>query len=225
MSSISEGLLELALPRRKSPAGWTLPPRRRSGVLRSGRGRSPRGSATGSRAGQKSFRPGACFFLHRKPNGVSARNLLVAQANLATTYKALGQLDEAEPLLREVHFGYLRLNGLEHENTLQTANNYASLLFDLNRFEEAKTLLRKAMPVARRFLGDSHQDTLRIRWTYAAVIALDATQGIDDLREAVTTLEDTERIARRVLGGTNPLTEGIESCLRNARAALKARQE
>ena len=68
MSSISEGFDELALPRRKSPAGWTLPPRRRSGVLRFGLGLSPRGSETGSRAGQKSFRPGACFFLHRKPN-------------------------------------------------------------------------------------------------------------------------------------------------------------
>ena len=68
MSSISEGFDELALPRRKSPAGWTEPPRRRSGVLRSGRGRSFRDSATGSRAGQKSFRPGAGFFLHRKPS-------------------------------------------------------------------------------------------------------------------------------------------------------------
>ena len=36
VSSISEGFDELALPRRKSPAGWTEPPRRRSGVLRSG---------------------------------------------------------------------------------------------------------------------------------------------------------------------------------------------
>ena len=27
---------------------------------------------------------------------------------------------------------------------------------------------------------------------------------LDDLREAVTTLEDTERIARRVLGGAHP---------------------
>ena len=95
------------------------------------------------------------------------------------------------------------------------------MLFDLNRFEEAKKLLRKAMPVARRFLGDSHQDTLRSRWTYAAVIALDATRGIDDLREAVTTLEETERIARRVLGGANPMTVGIEGTLKEARDALR----
>ena len=114
MSSISDGFDELALPRRKSPAGWTLPPRRRSGVLRSGLGLSPRGSETGSRAGQKSFRPGACFFLHRKPN-----------------------------------------------------------IFH-------------------------------------------------DLREAVATLEDTERTAWRVMGGAHPITTGIELSLRNARAVLHA---
>ena len=47
---------------------------------------------------------------------------------------------------------------------------------------------------------------------------------LDDLREAVTTLEDTVRIARRVLGGAHPLTEGIERDLQNAQAALAARE-
>jgi len=36
---------------------------------------------------------------------------------------------------------------------------------------------------------------------------------IDDLREAVTTLEDSQRIARRVFGGAHPLTMGIEDSL------------
>jgi len=47
---------------------------------------------------------------------------------------------------------------------------------------------------------------------------------LDDLREGATTLEDTERIARRVLGGAHPLTERIEDALRQARAALRARE-
>ena len=45
-----------------------------------------------------------------------------------------------------------------------------------------------------------------------------------DLREAVTTLEETERTARRVLGGAHPLTDAIEDTLQNARAALRARE-
>ena len=47
---------------------------------------------------------------------------------------------------------------------------------------------------------------------------------LEDLREAVTTLEDTERTARRVLGGARPLTIEIEKELRDARAALRARE-
>ena len=41
---------------------------------------------------------------------------------------------------------------------------------------------------------------------------------------AVATLEETERTARRVLGGAHPATEGIEFHLREARAALRARE-
>ena len=47
---------------------------------------------------------------------------------------------------------------------------------------------------------------------------------LDDLRAAVTTLEDTERTARRVLGGAHPLTKGMEAELPRARAALRARE-
>ena len=47
---------------------------------------------------------------------------------------------------------------------------------------------------------------------------------LDDFREAVTTLEETERTARRVLGGAHPVTAGIERHLRVARATLRARE-
>ena len=52
----------------------------------------------------------------------------------------------------------------------------------------------------------------------------DTDATLDDLREAVTTIEDVERTARRVLGGAHPLTSAIEGDLRNARAALAARE-
>ena len=45
-----------------------------------------------------------------------------------------------------------------------------------------------------------------------------------DADQSVTTLEDTERIARGGLGDTHPTTEGIENSLQNARAALHARE-
>ena len=81
------------------------------------------------------------------------------------------------------------------------------------------------MPVARRVLGDSNVYTLRTKWVYATALYADAIATLDDLREAVTTLEDAARIARRVLGGAHPLTTGIEAEIRDARAALNAREE
>ena len=52
----------------------------------------------------------------------------------------------------------------------------------------------------------------------------DPGSTIDDLREAAMTLEEVERTARRVFGGSHPLTVDIEGDLRNARAALRARK-
>ena len=65
---------------------------------------------------------------------------------------------------------------------------------------------------------------LRLRWNYATALYEDEGASLDDQREAVTTLEDAERIARRVLGGAHPTTAGIEAALRDARAALHARE-
>ena len=63
-----------------------------------------------------------------------------------------------------------------------------------------------------------------MRSIYAEVLYKDASSTLDDLREAVTTLKETERTMRRVLGGSHPLTGRTESCLQKARAALAARE-
>ena len=53
-----------------------------------------------------------------------------------------------------------------------------------------------------------------MRWEYARVLYRDDGATLDDLRESVTTLEDTGRIARRVLGGAHPAVMGIERSLK-----------
>jgi hypothetical protein len=63
-----------------------------------------------------------------------------------------------------------------------------------------------------------------VRSIYGRVLCEDTTATLDDLREAVATLEDAGRTARRVLGGAHPLTTGIEIFLQNARTALRARE-
>ena len=62
-----------------------------------------------------------------------------------------------------------------------------------------------------------------MRWGYARALYADTGAALDDLREAVTTLEDVERIARRVLGGAHPTTVNFEQNLRHVRAVLRAR--
>ena len=59
----------------------------------------------------------------------------------------------------------------------------------------------------------------------AKALYQDDCATLDDLREAVKTLGDTVRVARRVFGGAHPLTTVIEKSLRIARAALRACEE
>ena len=70
-------------------------------------------------------------------------------------------------------------------------------------------------PVAQRWF---------MRWVYARALYEADGATLDDVREAVTTLEDVERTARRVFGGAHPTTVWIEQDLRNSRAVLAARE-
>jgi len=160
----------------------------------------------------------------RRRHGAKEGSILAIQGNLADSYDKLGRREEALRMRRDVYSGRLKLSGDEHLTTLITANNYALSLNDLKRFEETRALLRKTMPVARRVLGESHEIMLWMRRSYAVALHKDPAATLDDLREAVTTLEDAERIARRVLGGAHPRTVDLEDELRGARAALAARE-
>ena len=91
---------------------------------------------------------------------------------------------------------------------------------DLKRFKEAKALMCKTMPVARRVYGESHENMLMMRWLFTEALYKADGGTLGHLREAVTTFEEIERTARRVLGGAHPTTKGIERALQEARAAL-----
>ena len=79
-------------------------------------------------------------------------------------------------------------------------------------------------PVARRVLGENYELTIAMRMSYAQSLYNDEGATLDDLREAVTTLAEITRTARRVMGGTHPLTVGIEGALREAWALLRAHE-
>ena len=156
--------------------------------------------------------------------GASEQNILIVQSNLASTYHSLGHTTEGLRMHTEVYSGSMQLYGEEHRETIREASNYATSLIHLRRFEEAKSLLRKTLPVARRVLTDSNEITLKMRWSLANSLHDSPSATLDDFREAVTTLEDVGRIARRVLGPSHPLVEMNDLRLRNARATARARE-
>ena len=64
------------------------------------------------------------------------------------------------------------------------------------------------MPVALRVLGQSHEITIKMRKNYAQFLYTDDSATLDDLREAVGILEEIDSTARRVYGGSHPITAG-----------------
>ena len=76
---------------------------------------------------------------------------------------------------------------------------------------------------AHRLRADGLLD-LKMRKIYARALYNYDDATLDDLREAVATLAEIERTARRVFGGAHPDTVYIEQSLRNARAKLRARE-
>jgi hypothetical protein len=93
---------------------------------------------------------------------------------------------------------------------------------ELKRYTEAKRLALKTLPVARRVLGDCNEFTLMIRMNYAMALCKNPAATLDDIREAETTIAETERTARRVFGAAHPLVGKMEADLRTARGVLRA---
>ena len=99
----------------------------------------------------------------------------------------------------------LEVNGKEHEETLRAANNYAWGLCKVS------STSKKPRHCCANDTGGATRSRERVaisrssmRWVYAQALYHDDSATLDDLREAVTTLEDAEPIARRVLGGAHP---------------------
>ena len=116
---------------------------------------------------------------------------------------------------------------------------YAEALFrdtsaTLDDLCEAVTTLAEIEGTARRVLGGAQPITQGIERTLrhaqaalavgdAEALIMDDGATLDDLREAVSTLEDAERTTRRVFGSSHPLAVTLERDLRNARAILSVR--
>ena len=157
--------------------------------------------------------------------GAPGDHMLAAQTRVGYSYNALGRHEEGLPLQRDVYSGRLKLHGENHQETIWSAGYLANSLYRTRRFDEGKALLRKVIPVARRVLGKGNIDVVRLRWSYASFLyrAPDAT--LDDIREAVATMEETYGTVRRVFGAEHAYTREMNpGDLRCAQAELRARE-
>ena len=86
--------------------------------------------------------------------------VLDAANNLATAYLALGEYDQAVPLLKETLKRSRATRGEDDLKTLGVVNNLAQGLCAIGRPKEAIILLQPMLDRSREILGDDHPNTL-----------------------------------------------------------------
>ena len=156
--------------------------------------------------------------------GAPGDSMLALQTRVGYSYNALGRHEEGLPLQRDVYSGRLKLHGENHQETIWSAGYLANGLYRTRRFDEGKALLRKVIPVARRVLGKGNIDTIRLRWSYGLFLFRSPDATLDDIREAVATMEETYRTVEGVFGAEHAYTREMDpKDIRFARAELRAR--
>ena len=110
-----------------------------------------------------------------------------------------------------------KLDGYE---TLASGLNLCSTLVALKKFEEARPFLRKLIGRSRRALGPEHINTLRLRRAYAEAFFSDDAASAREVREAVTTLEELDAVARRIYGENHSDRLNIYGSLERARKRM-----
>ena len=132
----------------------------------------------------------------------------------------LDRNEEALVLEREVYDKSVQMCKLDGYETLVSGLNRCCTLVSLKKFDEARPFLRKLIGRSRRVLGPEHINTLRLRRAYADSYFSDDAASAREVREAVTTLEELDALARRVYGEGHAYRLNIYASLKRARRRL-----
>lgn len=95
---------------------------------------------------------------------------LTAGARLAAELQAVGDMKEAEELLRQSAQGLEEQLGVLHPTTATVCHNLAVLLDDEDNLLEAEVFYRKALDASEVRLGESHPETLETASNLAALL-------------------------------------------------------
>ena len=92
--------------------------------------------------------------------GTNDSRTLTAMNNLASTYRSLGQMNEAAELHEKVLEARQRTLGTEHPATLSSMYNLATTYWELSRSEDAIHLFRAELTKCHNHYGAHHKDTV-----------------------------------------------------------------
>jgi tetratricopeptide (TPR) repeat protein len=141
----------------------------------------------------------------KRTKGPADPETLLAMNNLAVAYLDVGQLKEAEPLLRAVAETRVKLQP-DDPDTLIVMSNYASLLSRLSRAQEADDWATRSMDAHLRVLKFGHPSTQR------AIAMVTATKNaLGRFGEALATIDRAIEQAKREFGPEDPKTIGFVS--------------
>ena len=117
------------------------------------------------------------------------------QSTIGSTFRDLGQLDDAERLLRAALETRRRVLGPVHVDVADTLSELGSLYIDQGKFETATKYLREALELRRQLLGPRHP-------AFAATLddLAEALRGQGDLDGAERAYREAIEIRRNALG-------------------------
>jgi tetratricopeptide (TPR) repeat protein len=84
---------------------------------------------------------------------------LACMGNLAGVLHGLGELAEAETLMRQRLEMSIETFGVDQAETATAANNYSVLLLELEKLDLARALAEQALTTRRKLFGDEHPET------------------------------------------------------------------
>ena len=133
--------------------------------------------------------------------GPDDQETLVMRTNLANTLARLGQLAEAEAMLRQLLADRTRVSGRAAVSTQVLLNSLAVLLHGQQRLDEAESLYREAVELGMKDPGPEHPDVLTVRMNLASLL-----RSRDRLSEAEPQMVAVCADMRRVFGAAHGQT-------------------
>lgn len=147
--------------------------------------------------------------LRRETDGDDHPGTELDLGNLAPVLVDLGQLDEAETILRRLVDAFSQRYGQRHYEVAVVCHNLAAVLAARGQLDEAASFYRRALSIKRARLGPSHPDLPITQHNLAATL-----HALGRWRAASRLWRTAFALARKTLGPRHPTTLACAEALR-----------